>query len=141
MEEKLQIINYVEAGFKPVMAFGDWRLAGFNYSADSDVSMPKYKIERHLETDEVFILTEGRAWLLICSSGANLESCETVSMQKGVIYNVRLGTWHGTIMAPGTRIILVEKRDTGSGKDTEVVWMESEEREQVRARIMADMGT
>ena len=141
MEDKLQVIDYQDEGFQPVMAFEDWRLAGLNYSPDSDVSQPEYQIERHLETDEVFILTEGRAWLLICGNGEHWEGCKVVEMGKGVIYNVRLGAWHGTIMAPDSRIILVEKRDTGSEEDTVRVWLGPEERERARARILADMGT
>jgi len=35
-------------------------------------------------------------------------------MEIGTIYNVTKGTWHGTILLPGTTVMIVENSDTGS---------------------------
>lgn len=118
MENRLQVIDFQKEGFLPLMSFADWRIAGLNYVDFIDPKWEVYSMEKHLETDEVFILTQGRAWLLIGETGDDYGVPELVQMKVGVVYNVRRLTWHGTLMEKDARILLVEKKDTGSEADT-----------------------
>ena len=120
MDEKLlQVIEYDQkVGFEPLMSFGSWRLAVLNYAPEMDVDAVPYPIEKHLETDEVFLLYEGDAWLLIGGDGEECNNVEVIKMKPWVIYHVRLGCWHGTVAKKGAKMLLVENKDTGSEKDT-----------------------
>ena len=101
--EGLDIIDYTGAGYKPAMAFGAWRVAFLNYAECYDKIM---KIERHMETDEVFMLLEGEATLII-----GLEKTP-VKMEKHKIYNVRKGIWHNIKVSEGAKVFIVENDDT-----------------------------
>lgn len=135
-DEIMQVIDYREDGFKPLLSFEDWRVAGLNYTESSDVDAQQYQVERHLQTDEVFILTEGQAWLLVGDNSCEYGTVQLVPMDQGVVYNIRMGTWHGTIMAPGARILLVEKKDTGTEQDTVRVYLPQEIRDNLRMKIL-----
>jgi mannose-6-phosphate isomerase-like protein (cupin superfamily) len=66
------------------------------------------QVERHNQTDEVFVLTKGRSLLFIEAEGA----VKAVDMQPGVIYNVTAGTWHGTLGTRDASWLIVESADT-----------------------------
>jgi mannose-6-phosphate isomerase-like protein (cupin superfamily) len=66
------------------------------------------KVERHNETDEVFVLLKGRSILFICDQ----EGIQAIDMQPGVLYNVTRATWHNVIGTRGTRWLIVESNDT-----------------------------
>lgn len=65
------------------------------------------RLERHLETDEVFVLLCGTAKLYLG------EEMQEVVMQECQIYSVDKGTWHTITTEPGTKVLIVEKSDTG----------------------------
>ena len=60
----LEILEYTGEGYQPVMAFEQWRVALHNYAECADKDKMK-KLERHMCTDEVFVLLEGKATLVI----------------------------------------------------------------------------
>lgn len=134
--DAIEIIDYDGEGFKPLMAFENWRVAGLNSGPGCAPDRQSYQIERHLETDEVFVLTRGQAWLLLCGNGEFPGPCEILKLENGVVVNVRQNTWHGTVMAPDSRILLVEKRDTGSEADTVRVPLDPADQETARAEIL-----
>ena len=101
--EGLDIIDYTGEGYKPAMAFGAWRVAFLNYGENFDKIM---KLERHMETDEVFMLLEGEGTLII-----GLEKTP-VRMEKHKIYNVRKGVWHNIKVSEDAKVFIVENDDT-----------------------------
>ena len=92
-------------GFCPLVSFNGWRVAVANFCErllEENIS----KLERHLKTDEVFILLEGEAVLHI---GMEMQR---VPMQTGKIYNVHCGEWHAISMLPNTKVAIIENDDT-----------------------------
>lgn len=69
-------------------------------------------LERHNQTDEVFILTKGRAVLIIGGKKKKPQEIEILPAEKNVVYNVLKGVWHGLVMSRNATFIIVEKRDT-----------------------------
>ena len=65
------------------------------------------KLERHLLTDEVFVLLSGKAMLLLG------EKAQAVNMDTGKIYNVKKGAWHAIKVTPDAKILIVENHNTG----------------------------
>lgn len=99
----LEIYEYEGQEYEPTMHFGEWRVAFMNY-ADNLAALSKY--ERHMLTDEVFVLLEGKASLVVG------ENKDVYKMEKFKIYNVKKATWHGTVMSPDARLLIVENHNT-----------------------------
>lgn len=104
-DKELEIYEYTQPDYEPTMHFGQWRVAIANYAERFDGA--KYeKIERHMLTDEVFVLLLGKAWLVI---GKDLRKVE---MEPGKIYNVKAGTWHNVLLEKDSKVLIVENHDT-----------------------------
>jgi ureidoglycolate hydrolase len=106
----LEVVGMQCEGFKPLIFCNSWRVAALRYM-DSLYPPAIDRFERHLETDEVFLLLDGQAILLIVKDENQLP--EPVWMEPQKIYNVRQNCWHGIIMSRDANILLVENGDTG----------------------------
>jgi hypothetical protein len=63
-------------------------------------------MERHMKTDEVFVLLCSEAALYIG------DGREKVTMEIGKVYNVKVATWHNLCMKEGSQVLIVENDDT-----------------------------
>ena len=71
-------------------------------------------MERHSNTNEVFILTAGQADLIILDGDdAPLAPGHVIPMQQSVAYNVGQSVWHHVLMSPDAHIVLFERSETG----------------------------
>ena len=104
-EEDLEVLSLDAAGYRRVMSFGQWRVAVLGHS-DFFAEENCVRLERHLETDEAFVLLDGEASLVVG------EAAERVPLEKGRLYNVRKGGWHAVITCPGARLLVVENAST-----------------------------
>lgn len=95
----------------PVVRYEGWRVAIINYSGIFDKSN-FYRVEKHLLTDEAFILLKGAATLIICGSGAEPGELETFKMLSGRIYNVKKNVWHHIIVSKDACVLVVENENT-----------------------------
>ena len=101
----LEILEYEGKGYDATMNFGAWRVALANYTEEFDRDKCNY-LERHLETDEVFVLLSGSATIV-----TGLDFKET-PMEIGKLYNVKLGAWHALFMEKGSKVLIVEEHST-----------------------------
>ena len=101
----LQIFEYYGDGYKPMHDFGAWRVAFLHHGERFDIETMT-ELERHLETDEIFVLLAGEAFLLIG------EEMRRVTMEYGRIYNVPAGIWHGISVSNDAKVLIVENADT-----------------------------
>jgi len=107
----VEIHEHKGEGYRPLVDYESWRVAILRY----DESATKVtKLERHLETDEVFVLLEGECTLVTEESNGLREW----KMEIGKIYNVLKGVWHSTLLSVDSNVLIVENRDT-STKNTE----------------------
>ena len=60
--------EYFGVGFQPVLNFEGWRVAMKRYG-DGTQPARFHSVDRHNETNEVFILTEGKAEMLLMEGG------------------------------------------------------------------------
>lgn len=101
----MDIIENDAEGYSPLISFNGWRVAVANYCErlkEENIC----RVERHLKTDEVFILMQGEATLHI---GKELKP---YPMETGKFYNVRRGEWHCITMSEGAKVAIVENDDT-----------------------------
>lgn len=110
--ETVEIKSYSGQGYKALVSYGTWRAAVLRYF--DEIKPEKInRMERHTLTDEVFILTEGKAALLIGGNQPELGKIESIEMKIGDFYNVKRNTWHAVLMDEKANIVIVENEDTG----------------------------
>ena len=102
----LDVFEYRGEGYMPQLAFGAWRVAYLNYAPRFTKEGCTY-LERHMETDEVFVLLKGTATLYI-----GLDNPAPVELEQGKIYNVRRTVWHAVTCSPDASVLIVENEDT-----------------------------
>jgi ureidoglycolate hydrolase len=113
MDKKLlQIEAYDGIGYKPLIDFGTWRVAYLRF-IDELIPENIHRLERHVETDEVFVLLSGQAVLFIGDGDAEIEKLYYEVMQPNKLYNVSQNVWHACVLSRDATILLVENRDTG----------------------------
>jgi len=118
--------SWEEVGYKPLVFSDGWQAALLNWEPIFELANAG-EIERHNQTDEVFVLWRGRA-LMFVSDGERLQVEE---MQPGVIYNVPRTVWHNLLADREASWIIVENRDTHLG-DTELRRMTAAEWDQLQ---------
>lgn len=105
-ENQLEISEYSGSGFCKVVHGGEWCIAFLNFAEKFKDGSISY-LERHLETDEAFILLSGEATLII---GTDMKK---IKLEPCKIYNVKKNVWHNIIMSESSSLLLVENENTG----------------------------
>lgn len=100
----IEILDYKGDGYSKVMSFEAWKVAMINYS-DRFNEKNLNLLERHLFTDEVFVLLEGEA--VLASDEVRYQ------MEKYKIYNVKNGAWHAIALSENAKVLIVENENTG----------------------------
>jgi hypothetical protein len=107
----LQILTYDGTGYQPLVDYQSWRVALMNYTPDL-VPEKISQMQKHNETDEVFVLLAGRCILFLGEGMEEVICVHAVDMQPFKLYNVRRGVWHSHTFSPDARVLIVENRDT-----------------------------
>ena len=107
----LGIHRHEGAGYLPLVDYGAWRVAVLNF-ADELRAENITRLQRHNETDEVFVLLAGHCLLLTGAGNDSVERIYATDLQTGHIYNVRRGVWHNHILSQDAKVLVVENRDT-----------------------------
>jgi hypothetical protein len=110
-EELLEEREYTGAGYSPVVDYGAWRVAILNY-ADELLPQDIADMQRHDETDEIFVLLRGRCILFIGAGEESVTSIFAQDMEPLKIYNVKKTAWHTHTLSKGAMVLIVENRDT-----------------------------
>lgn len=125
MTDDLQIFTHEEPGYQPLVDYGSWRVALLNACAMYLPDQITY-FDRHLETDEVFVLLGGSCGLLLAGQGEKPENTRCTWLSPGRLYNVPANTWHTLILMPGSRLAVIENRDTGLANSPRYYFSEEE---------------
>ena len=128
MEDKpLEISEYLGEGYQPLIDFGSWRVAILRWEPGSRPEEIEF-MERHTQTDEVFVLLEGWATLLIGGNQEKADKIQAEVMAGGKLYNVKQNTWHSALLSRDALILIVENRDTGDN-NSEFFQLTAEQRQ------------
>ena len=120
-----------EQKFQPVIQTGEWRIAVLRQCAKvmpGDIQ----RVERHNETDEVFILTLGKADLIIIEESGNNKIPYVIPIQLNVAYNIKKSVWHHVNLSEDGHIFLFEKANT-STENSDYMMLDPEIQEEIRA--------
>ena len=109
----VEVTEYQGEGYKSLVFFEGWRVAILNDKPDLYRKDTIKTLERHMLTDEVFVLLSGECTLLIGGDQKELGPIEPVKMEPLKFYNVKKAVWHNLIGNPGMSLLIVENADTG----------------------------
>lgn len=102
----IEIFERTQPDFEPVVTFENWKVAYLSYSE----RFSKFEvIERHLFTDEVFVLLDGKARLFVAEDGKEWQEIE---MEKGKVYNIKKAVWHHIVVSMDANVLVVENSNT-----------------------------
>ena len=107
----LEIHSHHGPSYKPLVDFASWRVAILNFSDDL---LPQHltRMQRHNETDEVFVLLQGQCILFVGEGRESVTRIHAEDLQPGKIYNVKQAVWHTHALSPDAKVLVVENRDT-----------------------------
>lgn len=111
VDQLLNITSYDGAGIGGTVEGREYTILLLNYlprlSPDTITDM-----QRHLETDESFILLQGKAILFAAEGEDAPGELQHYVMEPGVIYTVPKNIWHTQAMTEDAKILLVENSGT-----------------------------
>ena len=116
-KDMLEVSEYNGEGYKPLVDFNVWRLAVLNYI---DELLPERldSMQRHDETDEVFVLLKGRCILFLGSGDEAVSQVFAEDLLPLKFYNVKKGCWHTHTLSPDATVLVVENCDTSKLNST-----------------------
>ncbi len=106
---RIDVHRWEGEGYRPFVSYRDWLVALMNWEARFDPAHVG-RVERHNQTDEIFVLTHGQGVLFMATD----DDVQAIDMQPGVIYNVTSGTWHSVIGTRESSWLIVESNDTSA---------------------------
>ena len=114
--QMIEVTAHTAEGFKVMAEYGEWKVGMLRYNE----RFSRFgEMERHLLTDEVFVLVSGKATLYTDS--------DAVEMEQGSVYTVPVGVWHHIVVSIDANVMVVESRST-SIENTEKKYFEQEKK-------------
>ncbi|MBC8061826.1 MAG: WxcM-like domain-containing protein [Clostridiaceae bacterium] len=111
----------------PLIDFGAWRVAVLKYC---DELLPENitKLQRHDESDEVFVLLQGNCTLFIADGKEKVGKVYQEPMELLKLYNIKKSTWHSHTLSKDAVVLIVENQNTGLENSPEIYLNEEEKR-------------
>ncbi len=110
-KEWIEVSSYQGEGYLPMIDYGAWRVAILRYCEELEVQNLA-TMQKHDETDEVFVLLEGNCVLFTGGTQDRIDEIDAISMEPLQLYNVKKGTWHTHTLDRAATVLIVENRDT-----------------------------
>jgi hypothetical protein len=110
-EALLEIREFQGNGYQPLIDFGEWRVAMLRFMEKLTLDRID-SMERHTETDEVFVLLCGKGVLFLGGCEQEVSGIYPQAMKPGIIYNVKRNAWHTILLSRDAAVLLVENRNT-----------------------------
>ena len=107
----LETHEYQGQGYQRLINSPLWRVALMNYTPDQ---LPEQitEFQRHDETDEVFVLLQGRCILFIGEGSDEITRIFAQNMLPFTLYNIKKSVWHSHTSSPDAKVLIVENADT-----------------------------
>ena len=118
-EALLEIRRYDGEGYLPLIDYGAWRVAILRF-IDELLPQNLGKMQRHDETDEVFVLLAGRCILFVGEGTECVSEIYAQDMEPLKLYNVKRGCWHTHTLNAVASVLIIENRDTTSNNSLEI---------------------
>lgn len=110
-EKLIEIRDYNGDGYRPIIDYGSWRVAILRYHPELEPNVIQ-TMQRHEETDEVFVLLSGRCILFLGEGDDQITNIHAVDMEPLKMYNIKRGVWHTHTLDRDATVLIVENRNT-----------------------------
>ena len=130
-EQLLEVKSYDGEGYLPLIDYGAWRVAVLRYIDELEADRLD-KMQRHNETDEVFVLLAGKFMLFLGEGDETIGAIHGVDLEPLKLYNVKRGTWHTHTLDRDATVLIVENRDTVSANSPEKMLSVDQQRQIVK---------
>lgn len=115
----IEIIEFKGEGYSTLVSYDQWRVAALTFLDELKPENIK-TMERHHETDEVFILVRGNGMLLLGGKMEKPGNIEPIVMDVGKLYNIKKNSWHAISLTEDAYVIIVENDNT-SPENSEIL--------------------
>ena len=102
--------------------------------ADSTHPAKFHSVDRHNETNEVFILTEGQAEMLLMEGESAPTQFHLFPMELNVAYSIQQHAWHHVFMSEDAHIIVFERSNT-SRENSDQFELDADTVATIRSRV------
>ena len=111
--QPITISSFDNEGYAPVVDFQSWRVAMLNYIDELEPQNID-NFQCHSDTDEVFVLLQGRCVLFLAELDEQLNITNILSydMQPNRVYNIKRGVYHTHTLTRDAKVLIVENQDT-----------------------------
>lgn len=109
---KIEAYEFSGEGMSRVFENEKWTVGIKNWKPANDINGIDM-LERHNETDELFVLISGSCTLISAEESAKGMQFQKVVMQPNKVYNIPAMLWHNTITQRDTKLVLIEDSATG----------------------------
>jgi len=136
-QKLVEIHEYQGDGYRPLIDFETWRVALLKYC---DELRPENieTMQRHEETDEVFLLLRGKCLLFVGDGIGEAGEVQIYPLEPLKLINVKKGVWHNHALSEDAVVLIVENRDTTSA-NSPVTRLNSEQQKKIR-QAAAEFG-
>ena len=110
-EALLEVRHHHEPGYRPLVDFDSWRVAVLNFAEELRPENLT-RMQRHNETDEVFVLLRGQCLLFIGEGRARVTTIQVQPLTPHKLYNVKRAVWHHHALSEDAMVLVVENRAT-----------------------------
>lgn len=107
----IETYEYNNEGYLKLFSYKEWRIAMLNYIDELDINNINH-VEAHQETDEVFVLLEGKCQMILYCS--EKKEFELINLEKNKIYNIPSGVYHNHTLSNDAKVLIVEQENTDS---------------------------
>ncbi|MCD4826345.1 MAG: hypothetical protein K8Q99_01035 [Acholeplasmataceae bacterium] len=111
-------------GYEKILNFQSWRIAKLNYINELDLKKLNF-IECHHETDEIFILLQGKCDMYLLKE-LSPKTYEHISLEPQNIYRIPKGVYHAHALSKDAQILIVEEENTCDG-NSHRIYLNAEE--------------
>lgn len=131
MNDHIEKVAFPDSCYKPIIDFESWRVAVLRF-CDDLIPEKIENMQKHLETDEVFVLISGSCNLYSAGTGDLPGEIIKVPMEMHKGYNVKKGVWHTHTLSEDAAVLIVENQDT-SDDNSPIYPITEEMREVIKA--------
>lgn len=123
----IEIKKCDNSGYNRVIEYGAWTVANLGYCDDTSIDKID-SFQKHYETDEVFILLKGNAYLILLDGDIfDVNKLKFVKLLPNNVYNVKKGVYHQHVLSEDANLLIVENRNTDDDKNSKRLYLTEDE--------------
>jgi ureidoglycolate hydrolase len=109
---EIKSFEFTGEGMTRVYENPKWMVGIKNWKPANDITGIDC-LERHNQTDELFILLAGRCTLIYAVESPSGFDIKAVEMEPLKVYNIPATLWHNTVTQKNTKMAIIEDSSTG----------------------------